>query len=482
MARQAWASSRPPPSTAQRSCRRKSSPTVPLPQSRGGLAWIGLAAAGLIVVALLAVGPLGLLGASPGADPPRRAHHPARVAQPSASIASPVAVGGPSPSPAATAPSAPSPDRPARRRPDRPGHQLPGDTDLDGPDRGQGGPGRDQQPLQGGRARLGRGRRDPGGPRRRPAGRRLAAHPGRRRGGARGGPHQERQAARVPARRRGRARGPRARLGRRGVVRGRPGQGPRRLAADRATAGRRRRHRLRPGDDLDAVRRRRHHARPRRVRDPARQGQGRRLPVRRRDGRHHRPLQGLLAARLGPAVHQADRQRRRVPRPDQGRRHRHRQLREPGPERPEVAHQGHRLLGRSDAHRRARATPASTTSRWPTTTSATPARAACSRPSRTSRSAASRCRAPARTSRRRAPPAVLEAAGTKVAILGYDAIAGGYHATATKVGSAPLSAALVKQDVAAARKAGADVVIVFPHWGTEYDPTPFVNQTAAWRA
>jgi poly-gamma-glutamate synthesis protein (capsule biosynthesis protein) len=74
-------------------------------------------------------------------------------------------------------------------------------------------------------------------------------------------------------------------------------------------------------------------------------------------------------------------------------------------------------------------------------------------------------------------PAVLTAAGTKVAILGYDAIAGGYHATATKVGSAPLSAPIVKQDVAAARKAGADVVIVFPHWGTEYDPTPFVNQT-----
>ena len=73
-------------------------------------------------------------------------------------------------------------------------------------------------------------------------------------------------------------------------------------------------------------------------------------------------------------------------------------------------------------------------------------------------------------------PAVLTAAGTKVAILGYDAIAGGYHATATKVGSAPLTAAIVKADVAAARAAGADVVIVFPHWGTEYDPTPFVNQ------
>jgi hypothetical protein len=73
-------------------------------------------------------------------------------------------------------------------------------------------------------------------------------------------------------------------------------------------------------------------------------------------------------------------------------------------------------------------------------------------------------------------PAVLEAAGTKVAILGYDAIAGYYHATATKIGSAPFSAGVVKADVAAARAAGADIVIVFPHWGTEYDPTPFANQ------
>src|SRR4051794_3152232 len=73
-------------------------------------------------------------------------------------------------------------------------------------------------------------------------------------------------------------------------------------------------------------------------------------------------------------------------------------------------------------------------------------------------------------------PAILEAGGTKVAILGYDAIAGGYHATATKVGSAGLSAEAVKADVAAARKAGANVVIVYPHWGTEYDPTPFANQ------
>ncbi len=73
-------------------------------------------------------------------------------------------------------------------------------------------------------------------------------------------------------------------------------------------------------------------------------------------------------------------------------------------------------------------------------------------------------------------PAMLEAAGTKVAILGYDAIAKGYHATANRAGSAGLSAKAVKADVAAARKAGADVVVVYPHWGTEYDPTPFSNQ------
>ena len=73
-------------------------------------------------------------------------------------------------------------------------------------------------------------------------------------------------------------------------------------------------------------------------------------------------------------------------------------------------------------------------------------------------------------------PAILEAGGVKVAILGYDAIAASYHATASRIGSAPLTAAYVKADVAAARAAGADLVIVYPHWGTEYDPTPFANQ------
>ncbi|HEY8989838.1 MAG TPA: CapA family protein, partial [Candidatus Limnocylindrales bacterium] len=51
-----------------------------------------------------------------------------------------------------------------------------------------------------------------------------------------------------------------------------------------------------------------------------------------------------------------------------------------------------------------------------------------------------------------------------------------------RAGSAQMSAKVVRQDVVAARKAGARVVIVFPHWGTEYDPTPFAGQQALARA
>ncbi|TAK01139.1 MAG: CapA family protein [Chloroflexota bacterium] len=73
-------------------------------------------------------------------------------------------------------------------------------------------------------------------------------------------------------------------------------------------------------------------------------------------------------------------------------------------------------------------------------------------------------------------PALLEAGGVTVAILGYDTIAGGYFARADRAGSAPMTAENLAADVAAARAAGADLVIVFPHWGTEYDPTPFAGQ------
>ena len=79
-------------------------------------------------------------------------------------------------------------------------------------------------------------------------------------------------------------------------------------------------------------------------------------------------------------------------------------------------------------------------------------------------------------------PSILDAGGTKVAILAYDTIAASYKADADSPGSARLSAKVVKADVKKARAAGADFVIVFPHWGTEYDPTPFGGQQALARA
>ena len=73
-------------------------------------------------------------------------------------------------------------------------------------------------------------------------------------------------------------------------------------------------------------------------------------------------------------------------------------------------------------------------------------------------------------------PAIFTTHGVKVAILAYDAIAASYHATASKVGSAPMTAKVVVADVKKAKKDGADVVIVFPHWGTEYHAKPNPGQ------
>jgi poly-gamma-glutamate synthesis protein (capsule biosynthesis protein) len=73
-------------------------------------------------------------------------------------------------------------------------------------------------------------------------------------------------------------------------------------------------------------------------------------------------------------------------------------------------------------------------------------------------------------------PAILEANGTKVGILAYDAIAPGYHAAKGEPGSSKLTVKAVQAGVKAARKAGAKVVIVFPHWGVEYRYSPFRNQ------
>ena len=64
----------------------------------------------------------------------------------------------------------------------------------------------------------------------------------------------------------------------------------------------------------------------------------------------------------------------------------------------------------------------------------------------------------------------------KVAILGYDAIARAYFAGVDEAGSSQLSLKRAKVDIRKARQAGADLVIVFPHWGTEYRNRPFEAQ------
>ncbi|HET7030689.1 MAG TPA: CapA family protein, partial [Candidatus Limnocylindrales bacterium] len=73
-------------------------------------------------------------------------------------------------------------------------------------------------------------------------------------------------------------------------------------------------------------------------------------------------------------------------------------------------------------------------------------------------------------------PAILDVRGVKVAFLAYDTIAKSYGATSERAGSAQMSAAAVRTDVKTARKAGADLVVVMPHWGIEYRSTPFPRQ------
>jgi len=63
-----------------------------------------------------------------------------------------------------------------------------------------------------------------------------------------------------------------------------------------------------------------------------------------------------------------------------------------------------------------------------------------------------------------------------VGILGYDTIAAYYASGPSTPGSARMTKAFLQKDIAAARKAGADIVIVFPHWGVEYHAKPSAGQ------
>ncbi len=74
-------------------------------------------------------------------------------------------------------------------------------------------------------------------------------------------------------------------------------------------------------------------------------------------------------------------------------------------------------------------------------------------------------------------PAWFTEGGARVAILGYDGISSRYYgAGPATIGDAPLNGTYIREDVAAARAAGAQVVIVFPHWGTEYTFGPTRQQ------
>jgi len=74
--------------------------------------------------------------------------------------------------------------------------------------------------------------------------------------------------------------------------------------------------------------------------------------------------------------------------------------------------------------------------------------------------------------------AILEAGGIDVAVLGYDTIAPSYWTTTDdRVGSAGMTESALKTDIAAARAAGADLVIVLPHWGVEYTTKVSAQQT-----
>jgi poly-gamma-glutamate synthesis protein (capsule biosynthesis protein) len=65
-------------------------------------------------------------------------------------------------------------------------------------------------------------------------------------------------------------------------------------------------------------------------------------------------------------------------------------------------------------------------------------------------------------------PAWLSAAGMRIAVLAYNGVGPAPNATSASAGAAALSITAMRADIRAARTAGADVVIVVPHWGVEY--------------
>ena len=76
----------------------------------------------------------------------------------------------------------------------------------------------------------------------------------------------------------------------------------------------------------------------------------------------------------------------------------------------------------------------------------------------------------------REPAWITTRSGTRIAVLGYNEVNGIYPAGATTPGNVPLRASLYEPDIRAARAAGADVIVVWPHWGREYVAAPTAAQ------
>jgi poly-gamma-glutamate capsule biosynthesis protein CapA/YwtB (metallophosphatase superfamily) len=72
-------------------------------------------------------------------------------------------------------------------------------------------------------------------------------------------------------------------------------------------------------------------------------------------------------------------------------------------------------------------------------------------------------------------PAVVTVKGIRFAFLGYDDVANYYNATDSTPGTAPLDATTLAEDIRLARQQ-ADVVVVMPHWGSEYTLEPTQRQ------
>lgn len=69
----------------------------------------------------------------------------------------------------------------------------------------------------------------------------------------------------------------------------------------------------------------------------------------------------------------------------------------------------------------------------------------------------------------------LEARGTNVAIIPCLDIVRVYWAEDERAGATPCVDQYIKKDIRKAKRAGADVIIVFPHWGVEYTRQPLAS-------